>query len=407
MQRESGSNNSTPHNFQTTVNSRRIPLQNGKVSIRFVMDNDGIVSGGSRNIYTLSAQLSKNGYNSEVTYFNSIEAPIRGYLEKRGRYIPPNYYGAFRRSPAKLFSYLNLFEGILSKRSRIPIFVAGQKISKPLGLLTYSGAPNVYVATGWQTVDPTYRIAKFRQTFSLYFAQAYEVDFSDNPVVKNYAAKTYSLPMIRFTQSKFLKSFLDTKYGGVTYCIGFGINHSLFYPKEPDPRPIVFTIARQEPYKGFDIFVRAINLLRKKRTDFEVVISGSKLAIQRRDINFPFKYVGWIKNDEELANLYRKSIFVNTGIDETLPMPPLEAMACGSAIVITDMRGTKEYAEGGSNCLLCPVGDHVSVCDSIDQLLSSELLRRRLSKNAIRTADKYRWETVLEKFENILREHVN
>jgi glycosyltransferase involved in cell wall biosynthesis len=396
-------------NSQGRGGSALTHAQEAKFSIRFVMDNDTMVGGGPRNIYTLSTLLSNSGYDSEVIYFNRVEWPIRSYLEQRGRYTTANYYGAQTRNPPKLFSYVNLFEKIISRRApaSIPSFIVGQEISKPLGLLTYREVPNVYVATAWQTADPTFRIARIRNIRSLYFAQAHEVDFSKDPVVKKYAAKTYSLPMVRFTQSKFLKSYLDEKYGGVTHYIGFGINHSSFYPKDQDKSPLVFTVAREDPNKGFDIFVKAINHLRKKRTDFEVLISGSKVALTRQAISFPFNYLGWIKNDEELATLYRKTIFVNTGIDEALPMPPLEAMACGSAVVITNMRGAMEYAEDGYNCLLCPIGDYVSISESIDRLLSSETLRSSISKNAVSTANKYRWETVLKKFENVLTENTN
>jgi glycosyltransferase involved in cell wall biosynthesis len=385
-----------------TTDSQNTESKKAKFSIRFVMDNDGIVGGGPRNIYTLSALLSNGGYDSEIVYFNAIEPPIRKYLQKRGRFVGPNYYGARTKNPPRLFSYVNLLDKLITKKTSIATFITGQRISKPLTLLWDRDVPHIYVATAWQTAYPTYRVARLRGKRCLYFAQADEVELSDDPVEKKYASKTYSLPMVRFTQSKFLKSYLDKRYGGVTHYIGFGINHSAFHPRGEDPLPIVFTIARPEPIKGFDIFIRAIELLRKKRTDFEVLISGSKIPLTQHKMSFPFKYLGWIKNDEELASLYGKCIFVNTGIDEALPMPPLEAMASGSAVVITNMRGAMEYSEDGHNCLLCPVGDYEAISEAIDRLLSSETLRRRISKNAVLTANNYRWESVLNRFENVL-----
>ena len=61
--------------------------------------------------------------------------------------------------------------------------------------------------------------------------------------------------------------------------------------------------------------------------------------------------IGWISNDNILAKFYSRSIFVNSGINEALPMPPLEAMACKSAVITSSIPGSKEFVIEGSNCL--------------------------------------------------------
>jgi glycosyltransferase involved in cell wall biosynthesis len=68
-------------------------------------------------------------------------------------------------------------------------------------------------------------------------------------------------------------------------------------------------------------------------------IKNSKLIVGSQKIDFPYTYAGWVSNDTELAKLYQGSVFVNTGKHEALPMPPLEAMACGKPVIGTEVGG--------------------------------------------------------------------
>ena len=147
----------------------------------------------------------------------------------------------------------------------------------------------------------------------------------------------------------------------------------------------------------------------ERRNDFRVVIAGEgktvKSMTEKKTIRFPFEYIGWVNDDSELAIRYTKSIFVNTGRFEALPMPPLEAMACGSSVVMTDMIGAREYARNNKNALLCPPGDHLCFAERIDELLSSESLRHEISKEGIKTASSYTWENVTTRMIGFLRQH--
>jgi len=211
-------------------------------------------------------------------------------------------------------------------------------------------------------------------------------------------------PLVRFTQSAWLARFLDSNYPGKTYYVGMGINHDAFHPPETlkHKRKIV-TVARWDTNKGFNIFVQAIKHLRKIRKDFEVVIIGEKQALDMWNIDFPYRFAGWISKDEELATYYQGTIFVNTGIHEALPMPPLEAMACGATLVMTNMEGAKEYTVDNQNCLLAPIGNAKAIAKRLNDALSDESLRESLARSAIQTAKRYSWDSVLSKFGAMVR----
>ena len=166
----------------------------------------------------------------------------------------------------------------------------------------------------------------------------------------------------------------------------------------------VATIVRKSQNKGFELFVRGVNELWKKRKDFEVLLIGESPDFLRQMIRFPYTYLGWINDDTKLAEIYNECIFVNTGANEALPMPPIEAMSCGSSVVLTDIPGSKEYALDYTNCIIVDRSDFHDVSNAISELLNSDNLRNTISRNAMETAKNYDWNEVVRKLVAILKQ---
>ena len=61
---------------------------------------------------------------------------------------------------------------------------------------------------------------------------------------------------------------------------------------------------------------------------------------------------------------------------EGMPLPPLEAMACGCAVVVTDNGGINEYIKDGVNGLICPIRD--SDCLALKLDIYSKMIKQGL-----------------------------
>jgi glycosyltransferase involved in cell wall biosynthesis len=369
------------------------------MKIRFVLPGLWL-GGGPRNVYNLAMHLAKDGHDAVVLVLGaSLRAS--GVSPRPKSTMPDVCVHARVEYPWHPLPYVNQVAHVASRKTQwlIPI----EQVTYASSLLA-SAEPAVYVATAWETVFPVLRVSKMVGQPSMYFVQAYEASWSKLMIHKYFANKTYMYPFIRFTHGAWLKRFLEENYRGRTYYIGMGINHDVFRPAEviQHKRRIV-GIARIDPNKGFHTFVEAIRCLYKMRKDFEVVIIGEKQALHSQEIDFPYKYGGWIAKDQELANLYQGSIFVSTGRHEALPMPPLEAMACAATVVITDTEGAREYTIDNQNCLLAPIGDAKAIASRINEALSNNSLREGLAKNAVSTASRYKWDIVARKFEEMAK----
>lgn len=359
--------------------------------------------GGPRNVYTLSRRLNYLGYTSSIILFNELS------YRRNSNAINQRFHVNIKKPPEAIDS----LNRVTSKSdnltfSLLPLFLFQQYITR-VAALDSQEIPDAFISTFWQSVTPTHYLARKRGRAHFYFVQADETGFSQNKTYKAMARKTYAMDIPKFTHSRWLKEHLDLNYGGENEYIGMGIDHDVFTTRDLEMEPTVFTIARKDYDKGFDIFVKAMNLLAKKRSDFKVIIAGDGKIVEslneKKAMQFPFEYIGWVNDDQVLAMHYTKSVFVNTGRFEALPMPPLEAMACGSSVVMTNMVGAQEYARNNENALLCPPGDHSCFAERIDELLSSENLRRKISREGIKTASNYTWENVTTQLVNFLKRH--
>jgi glycosyltransferase involved in cell wall biosynthesis len=82
-------------------------------------------------------------------------------------------------------------------------------------------------------------------------------------------------------------------------------------------------------------------------------------------------------------------VFVFPSLAEGFGLPPLEAMACGAATVISDCGGVREYARDGENCLLVPPGDADALAAALQRLLEDGGLRAGLVAAGLETAVRF------------------
>lgn len=106
---------------------------------------------------------------------------------------------------------------------------------------------------------------------------------------------------------------------------------------------------------------------------------------------------------QQMADLYRTcDIFVYPSYSDGFPSPPLEAMACGCAVVATRVGAVPEYAEDGQTALLCEPMDAQSLYKSVVSLVERLELRAELGANAAVAARGWTWEKSAAQFSALL-----
>lgn len=105
----------------------------------------------------------------------------------------------------------------------------------------------------------------------------------------------------------------------------------------------------------------------------------------------------------QVAALLREhAIFVYPSYSDGFPSPPLEAMACGCAVVSTIAGAVPEHATHEETALLCDPLDPVALRTSVERLLADPALARRLGVQAARAARSWTWMRCAAEFSSLL-----
>lgn len=179
------------------------------------------------------------------------------------------------------------------------------------------------------------------------------------------------------------------------------LDHTIFYNqniRDPDELNICI-IAREHPWKGFIDFIKPFNDGLIKKVNNVFVISHDDLT----DFDLTNVTVISPSNDREIAHYMNLShIFVSTSWWEGFGLPPIEAMACGCSVILSDAGGVNEYAEPSINCLMFEPKNQEELIQNINTLIDSPELRDRLAKNAMRTVKRFSWQNSKDQLLDVL-----
>jgi glycosyltransferase involved in cell wall biosynthesis len=181
--------------------------------------------------------------------------------------------------------------------------------------------------------------------------------------------------------------------------IGNGVDTTLFRPRKalvrPNDRFRVMGIFRGVRSKGEEQLLNSLNLLSKKLPIKLVAIGGRRI----RGVPFPVENHG-LASSARLAEIYSSAdVFVFPSEYEGFGLPPLEAMACGTPVVVSHCRGIDEYAVNEYNAL---VASKEELTSSIERICKDNELVSRLRQGGFATVKQYDFERVVDRVEKAL-----
>jgi glycosyltransferase involved in cell wall biosynthesis len=170
-------------------------------------------------------------------------------------------------------------------------------------------------------------------------------------------------------------------------------------------RDFLLAVGSLQPRKNLVRLIRAYSRLRSEREDFrpQLVIVGRKLWLASEIFDEALQHrwaddmilTGYVA-DEELPALYRAArAFVYPSLFEGFGLPPLEAMACGTPVVTSDVSSLPEVT-GGAALLIDPK-DERALGNAMIEIVDNESLRAELREKGIDQAKKFSWRDAAER----------
>jgi len=111
-----------------------------------------------------------------------------------------------------------------------------------------------------------------------------------------------------------------------------------------------------------------------------------------------------VPKDQVPVFLNQGDIFINTTNIDNTPVSVIEALACGLAVVSTNVGGIPYLLQHEEDALLVPPNDPEAMAAAVRRLLTEPGLAERLSVNARKKAEQFDWEVILPQWEKLFEE---
>ena len=278
----------------------------------------------------------------------------------------PTYRVWYRRSPVPKTSYLVYLRSVLQSFRRI----AAQGFR-----------PDIIHAHVYKAGLPAVLTGKFYRLPTV-ITEHYTVfpmrTLSKTEVTKARLAFTFADRVC--TVSQFLSDAIQS-YGikAEFKVVPNVINTQLFYLKEKRPnsplKNIAYISMLSQHRKGLDYLLRALGLLREKRSDFHLHVIGEgplreyyENLVRVLGLEDFVTFYGRLPTEQSAALLRKSHLFVLPSLFENFSVATAEAMATGTPVLATRCGGPEEFVTGDVG-LLVPPGDAEALYKGLDYML--------------------------------------
>ncbi len=188
-----------------------------------------------------------------------------------------------------------------------------------------------------------------------------------------------------------------------------GIDAQLFHPAKRNlahiqaltgtDLPVILFASRLVWEKNLQVLIDVYTLIEQRKLPFHVLVAGDGVAAYACKRQMPkATFLGTV-NHAELAVLYASAdVFFFPSISESYGNVVLEAMSSGLPCVIADGGGSRDFIEQGVNGFKCPPMSAEAYLEKLELVLSDAHLRANLQKNARAYAEKYDWESLVQRY---------
>lgn len=215
-----------------------------------------------------------------------------------------------------------------------------------------------------------------------------------------------------------------------------GVDTSHFYPIPPDEAKsvieiptsdkILLFVGRIEPLKGVDTLIRSIALLRERGlladhphdlaiiggdpnvSQAEMNLEMARLQALCRELNLQDLVIFLGKRDQDTLPYYYSAaeVLIMPSHYESFGMVALEAMACGTPVVASQVGGLAFLVQDGVTGYVVPDGDPALLADRLEKVIRNPKLRQTLGEQAAAYAQEYAWEKIAQRVLQVYEEEL-
>ena len=175
-----------------------------------------------------------------------------------------------------------------------------------------------------------------------------------------------------------------------------GLDHSLIKNKEDRrfQKQVIFA-GRLSKEKGIETL---IEICKEIPSDIHLIIIGDgpeaenikKIELEHENVH----YLGSVNHQQTISLIKGSDVLIQPSLSEGISSTLLEAMACKTAIIASNVGGNVELIQDQKSGILIDSTDYQKFCENIVELISNSSLREKISNFAYETTKEYDWNVV-------------
>ena len=192
--------------------------------------------------------------------------------------------------------------------------------------------------------------------------------------------------------------------GGKIKRVHWGIDFSRFRPGMDVRRlrsalglgsgPVVLSMRIPHPIYNIDTIIKSIPLVRRHIPDVRLIVKDYlaeptymerlRGLVDRLRLRDAVTFAGEVPYDHIPLYLNTADVYVSVPSSDGMPVSLMEAMACGTAPVLSDLPQYKEMIKEGENGLYVPPRNEVALSQALITVLRDQGLRERIVENNVK-----------------------
>jgi phosphatidylinositol alpha-mannosyltransferase len=178
-------------------------------------------------------------------------------------------------------------------------------------------------------------------------------------------------------------------------------------PAGPRGRPELLFLGRLDPRNGLDTVLAAMTQVLESRPGAHLTVAGDgplRPVYERlaRPLGRSVTFVGRVNGDRP-AHYAHADLYLCPTTKASFGITLLEAMACGTPMVVSDITGFRELIGDGDEAVLVPKQRAAAWADAILELLGDRVRLEAMSAAGRRKAEGYAWPRIAEQVMDVYR----
>jgi glycosyltransferase involved in cell wall biosynthesis/O-antigen/teichoic acid export membrane protein len=188
-----------------------------------------------------------------------------------------------------------------------------------------------------------------------------------------------------------------------------GANLEELKPANKEEKPTILYLGRLKSYKSVDVLINAFEKVLDTVPEARLVIAGSgeeesslRKLVRELGMDEKVEFLGKVTEAAKVSLMQKAWVFVNPSYMEGWGITTIEANACGTPVVASDVPGLRDSVRNPHSGYLVEYGNPDAFADKILKIITNTSHRKELSENSVEWAKRFSWDASAKRLIEVL-----